>query len=58
MTDVAEGVPTTRSVHDQAAARGIEMPITLETYQVLFEGKSAREAVSDLMLRAPKEEWT
>jgi glycerol-3-phosphate dehydrogenase (NAD(P)+) len=58
MADVAEGVPTTRSVHDQAAARGIEMPITLETYQVLFEGKSAREAVSDLMLRAPKEEWT
>lgn len=58
MADVAEGVPTTRSVHDQAAARGIEMPITRETYQVLFEGKSAREAVSALMLRAPKEEWT
>ena len=38
MVNVAEGVPTTRSVHDQALQRGIEMPITDELYQILFEG--------------------
>ena len=57
MVNVAEGVPTTRSVHDQARQRGVEMPITDEVYQILFEGKSPRDAVTDLMLRAPKDEW-
>ena len=40
MVNVAEGVPTTRSVHSLARERGVEMPITSELYQVLFEGKS------------------
>jgi glycerol-3-phosphate dehydrogenase (NAD(P)+) len=57
MVNVAEGVPTTRSVRDMARARGIEMPITEELYQVLFEGKPPRAAVTDLMIRAPKVEW-
>ncbi len=58
MNDVAEGVTTTRSVRGQAQARGVEMPITEEVYQILYEGKSPRAAVSDLMLRDPKVEWT
>jgi glycerol-3-phosphate dehydrogenase (NAD(P)+) len=58
MNDVAEGVYTTRSVHAQAAARGVEMPITDEVHRILFEGKPPRAAVSDLMLRLPKVEWT
>jgi glycerol-3-phosphate dehydrogenase (NAD(P)+) len=56
MVNVAEGVPTTRSVHSLAKERGVEMPITAELYQVLFEGKSPRAAVGDLMVRAPKVE--
>jgi glycerol-3-phosphate dehydrogenase (NAD(P)+) len=56
MVDVAEGVPTTRGVHDQARRHGIEMPITGEVYQILFEGKSPRAAVTDLMFRSPKVE--
>jgi glycerol-3-phosphate dehydrogenase (NAD(P)+) len=56
MVNVAEGVPTTRSVHDQARMRGVEMPITDEVYQILFEAKPPRDAVTDLMLRAPKDE--
>ena len=32
------------------------MPICREAYLVLFEGKSAREAVNDLMLRSKKHE--
>jgi glycerol-3-phosphate dehydrogenase (NAD(P)+) len=57
MVDVAEGVPTTRSVHELARNHGVEMPITDEVYQILFENKSPLAAVSDLMLRPPKFEW-
>ncbi len=58
MVNVAEGVPTTRSVHALALKRGVEMPITRELYQILFEGKPPRSAVTDLMVRAPKVEWS
>lgn len=54
---VTEGVPTTRSVHALAAREGIEMPITTELHKILFEGKSPRIAVVDLMDRDPKDEW-
>ena len=57
MVNVAEGVPTTRSVRDQARRLGVEMPITDELYQILFEGKSPRTAGLDLMVRSPKLEW-
>ncbi len=57
MVNVAEGVPTTRSVHEMAQQRGIAMPITAEVYAILFEEKPPRAAVSDLMLRDPKGEW-
>lgn len=56
MTMVAEGVYTTRSVHDKAAQMGIAMPITNEVFRVLYEQKDPRQAVSDLMLREPKGE--
>ena len=55
--NVAEGVPTARSVHEWAANRGVEMPIADEVYRILFEGKSPRQAVSDLMDRSPRDEW-
>jgi glycerol-3-phosphate dehydrogenase (NAD(P)+) len=57
MVNVAEGVPTTRSVHSLALNRGIDMPITAELHQVLFQGKSPHSAVSDLMVRIPRDEW-
>jgi glycerol-3-phosphate dehydrogenase (NAD(P)+) len=57
MVNVAEGVPTSRSVHEMARLKGIPMPITDEVYAILFEGKPPRAAVSDLMLRDPKGEW-
>jgi glycerol-3-phosphate dehydrogenase (NAD(P)+) len=56
MVNVAEGVPTTRSVHALAQARGVDMPITAEVYKVLFEGKHPRAAVVDLMNRVPRDE--
>jgi glycerol-3-phosphate dehydrogenase (NAD(P)+) len=57
MVNVAEGVPTTRSVRDQGRARGITVPITDELHDVLFAGKSPRAALADLMVRVPKDEW-
>lgn len=53
---VAEGVWTTKAVHDLAPRLGIEMPITAEVHRVLFESKGPREAVRDLMARAMKSE--
>ncbi len=57
MVNVAEGVPTTRSVHNQAQARGVDVPITDELYEVLYQGKSPRAALIALMERSPKVEW-
>ena len=56
MKMVAEGVWTTKSVHDEAQQLGIDMPITAEIYRVLYEDKDPRQAVTDLMLREPKGE--
>lgn len=56
MDAVAEGVWTTRSVHELAEQRGIEMPITAEVFRVLFEDKSPEEATNSLMLRPPRGE--
>lgn len=57
MVNVAEGVPTTRSVHHQARQRGVSVPITDELHDVLFHGKSPRDALASLMVRSPKDEW-
>lgn len=56
MEMVAEGINTTRSVHDRAERMGLPMPITGEVYRVLYERKDPREAVTDLMVRALKSE--
>jgi glycerol-3-phosphate dehydrogenase (NAD(P)+) len=56
MSMVAEGVFTTRSVHEKAEKMGIPMPITTEIYRVLYEDKGPLAAVNDLMLREPTSE--
>src|SRR5581483_5787921 len=56
MKQVAEGVKTTKSAHDLAARLGVEMPITRTMYRVIYEDVPAREAVADLLGRAPKHE--
>jgi glycerol-3-phosphate dehydrogenase (NAD(P)+) len=51
MNEVAEGIKTSRAVKRLADKAGIEMPITNEVEAVLYRGKSAREAVTELMSR-------
>lgn len=53
---VAEGVPTTRAARDLAARLGVEMPITQQVYDVLFNGKSPQTALVEIMSREPREE--
>ncbi len=53
---VAEGVETTRSLHQLAEKINTELPITAEVYRVLFEGKAPAAAVADLMGRELKRE--
>src|SRR5689334_15675669 len=56
MQAVAEGVRTSRAAAGLALRHGVEMPIVREINAVLFEGKSCRKAVSDLMERVAKPE--
>jgi len=53
---VAEGVRTARSAKALAESMGIDMPLTNAVYAVLFEGASARDALTGLMLREAKPE--
>jgi glycerol-3-phosphate dehydrogenase (NAD(P)+) len=55
-TEVAEGVKNSRVVQTLARAAGIEMPITDQMVEVMYEGKPARKAVHDLMTRDLKHE--
>lgn len=56
MNMVAEGVRTTKAAYELAAKHALEMPITREVYQVLFENKNPRAAVNELMMREAKRE--
>ena len=51
---VVEGVYSAKAAKGLAEKYGVEMPIIEEVNKVLFEGKSAAEAVIDLMLRDKK----
>lgn len=53
---VAEGVNTAREVVRRAEKIGVDMPITYEVNQALSDGKSAKEAVMDLLGREQKPE--
>ena len=57
MKNVAEGVYTTVAALKMADKLGVEMPIALATYQVLYEGLDPRQAVVGLMGRPPRPEW-
>jgi glycerol-3-phosphate dehydrogenase (NAD(P)+) len=56
MPAVAEGVTTTRSVLALSRKQGIEMPITEQVYEVLFNNKFPKLAISELMTRSLKSE--
>ena len=59
---VVEGVYSAKAARILAMKYQVEMPIVEQINEVLFEGKSAADAVNDLMLRDKKielhsQEW-
>ena len=56
MVMVAEGVKTTRSAYELSKKFNVEMPITEQVYQILFEDKNLNDALNELMMRNPKKE--
>ncbi len=56
MSSVAEGVRTTRAARDLSRKLACEMPITDAIYAVLYDDKSPRDAVAELMRRDLKSE--
>jgi len=55
---VAEGVTTARTAVALGERHGVELPIAREVSEILFAGKSPRQAIADLMERALKpEQW-
>ncbi len=56
MKQVAEGVKTAKSAKDLSKKVGVELPICDQVFAIAYEGKPPRQAVLDLMMRAPKSE--
>ncbi|NDV19671.1 NAD(P)H-dependent glycerol-3-phosphate dehydrogenase [Pseudodesulfovibrio sp. JC047] len=56
MHAVAEGVKTTKSLHDLSQKLGVELPITDQVYKILYEDKDPAQATRDLMNRNLKDE--
>ena len=55
---VAEGVSTTVAARSLGRRLGVELPITEQMHQVLFDGKSPQVAIAELMQREPRAEGT
>jgi len=56
MRMVAEGVSTTAATVQLARKQGVEMPITEQMHAVLYENRSPRDAIRELMERRLKQE--
>ena len=56
---VAEGVPTAKGIRFLAKQKNVDIPIIEEIYKVLYEDRSASEAILSLMTREAKneDEW-
>jgi glycerol-3-phosphate dehydrogenase (NAD(P)+) len=46
---IAEGVPTTKAVYEYSKQHKIQMPLTQQAYEVLFENKDLKMAIKDLL---------
>ena len=55
---VVEGVYSAKAARELAEKYEVSMPIVEKVNQVLFEGKSAKDAVSELMMRDGRSEYS
>jgi glycerol-3-phosphate dehydrogenase (NAD(P)+) len=56
MRMIAEGVKTTQAVHALGKKLSLELPITEQMHEILYQEKAPSQAVRDLMTRTLKEE--
>lgn len=56
MVDVAEGVTSSKVIHQLSIKQNIEMPIITAVYKVIYENASIKETISSLMNRDLKKE--
>jgi glycerol-3-phosphate dehydrogenase (NAD(P)+) len=55
---VAEGIGTARTAVALGERHEVDLPIARQVAAILFEGKTARQAIAELMDREPKpEQW-
>ncbi|MFC1537407.1 NAD(P)H-dependent glycerol-3-phosphate dehydrogenase [Gemmatimonadota bacterium] len=57
MHSVAEGIRTTEAAYQLAKKHDIYMPITEQVFHILFEGRSVRQSLDELMTRELKTEY-
>lgn len=57
MTNVAEGVKTTKAIHALAQKHQVDMPMTRGMHQVLYEGRSVQDAMAEVMGRPLRREY-
>ncbi len=57
MKMIAEGVKTTESAYHLRMRHGVEMPITEQVYNILFNDIEPKTAIRELMSRTSKREW-
>ena len=58
MQMIAEGIPTAKSARECALKLGVETPIIDQVYALLYEQKSATQAMEELLSREQKSEQT
>lgn len=46
---IAEGIETTRAVYEFSKKNNLYMPLTEQSYQVIYKNKDLKEAISDLL---------
>jgi glycerol-3-phosphate dehydrogenase (NAD(P)+) len=56
MRTVAEGIRTTDAAVELGRRYGIDLPITQQMHAILYQGRSPREAIRELMERELKGE--
>jgi glycerol-3-phosphate dehydrogenase (NAD(P)+) len=56
MTMVAEGVKTSKPVHELMCEHGLQLPISEQVYYAIHEDKPAKEVLRSLMTRVVKDE--
>lgn len=57
MKMIAEGVETTHSALNLGRSHKVDLPITEQVYNILFENLPPKDAIRELMTRESKHEW-